>query len=73
VEKWSVRGSNPCPYINYAMSLPTELSSRGLNFGNLPLTNTIAFHESHLLYAIKFFILNSNEIKLQNFAHCMPV
>jgi len=44
-----------------------------IDFENLQLTNTIAFHESHLLYAIKFFILNSNEIKLQNFAHCMPV
>jgi len=31
VEKWGVRGSNPCPYINYAMFLPTELSSRGRN------------------------------------------
>ena len=28
VEKWGVRGSNPGPCINYAVSLPTELSSR---------------------------------------------
>jgi len=29
VEKWGVQGLNSGPYINYAMSLPTELSSRG--------------------------------------------
>ena len=29
VEKWGVWGSNSCPCINYAMSLPTELCSPG--------------------------------------------
>ena len=33
-QKWGVRGSNPCPCINYAMSLPTEVNSQGLVFSN---------------------------------------
>jgi len=33
------RGSNPGPYMYYALSLPTELSSRKLKINNLMLVN----------------------------------
>jgi hypothetical protein len=39
VEKWGVWGSNPSLCINYAMSLPTELSSRGRKELNSILSN----------------------------------
>jgi len=39
MEKWGVRGSNPGPCINYAMSLPTEL-----RLGRFMLCNVLYLH-----------------------------